>query len=62
MRKYQSAYRIHHGTETALNRIHNDILQSLDRGCGAIMVMLDPSAALDTIDQGISVEGFQKSS
>ena len=41
-------------------RIHNDILQSLDKGCGVIMVMFDLSTVFDTTDHGILVERFQK--
>jgi len=47
---HQSAYRKHHSTETALLRVQNDILHSLDRGESTVFVMLDLSAAFDTID------------
>ena len=46
--KYQSANRALHGTETALIKITNDILLSLDRGEHAFLVLLDLSAAFDT--------------
>ena len=46
----QSAYRKFHSTETALLKVQNDILQSLDQGCTTVLVMLDLSAAFDTID------------
>ena len=46
----QSAYRKFHSTETALIKVQNDILQSLDKGEVTILVMLDLSAAFDTID------------
>lgn len=46
----QSAYRKFHSTETALLKVQNDILQSLDRNNVTILVMLDLSAAFDTID------------
>ena len=46
----QSAYRAKHSTETAILRVHNDILMALDHGQIAILVMLDLSAAFDTID------------
>ena len=45
--KFQSAYKSCHSTETALARVHNDIL--LDKR-GFILVLLDLSAAFDTID------------
>jgi len=46
----QSAYRKFHSTETALLKVQNDILEYLDRGNVTILVMLDLSAAFDTID------------
>ena len=48
--KYQSAYRALHSTETALLRVQNDLLQAVDNHGGAIHVLLDLSAAFDTID------------
>jgi len=49
----QSAYRKKHSTETALTRIHNDILRAIDRGDCTVLVMLDLSAAFDTVDHTI---------
>ena len=49
----QSAYRACHSTETALVRVQNDILRTLDQGGVAILVLLDLSAAFDTIDHSI---------
>ena len=57
---YQSAYRKNHGTETALVKIHDDILRSLDRKCGVVLVMLDLSAAFDTIDHDLLLERFTR--
>ena len=48
--KSQSAYRKHHSTETALLRVQNDILRAVDRHEEAILVLLDLSAAFDTLD------------
>ena len=50
---FQSAYRPHHSTETALVRIHDDIMQALDYRKGVILVLLDLTAAFDTVDHGI---------
>ena len=47
---FQSAYRQLHSTETALLRVQNDIIQAVDSEGGAILVLLDLSAAFDTID------------
>ena len=49
----QSAYRAHHSTETALIRIQNDILGDLDDRRGVVLVLLDLSAAFDTIDHSV---------
>ena len=39
-----------HSTETTLLRVQNDLLQAVDNEWGAILVLLDLSAAFDTID------------
>ena len=49
----QSAYTPHHSTETAIVRVTNDILCALDRGQCAYLVLLDLSAAFDTIDHQV---------
>ena len=46
----QLAYRQHHSTETALLKVQNDILRSLDKGECVFLVLLDLSAAFDTVD------------
>ena len=50
---YQSAYRKFHSTETALLKIHVDILTSMDTGKVTALTLLDLSAAFDTIDHTI---------
>jgi hypothetical protein len=52
----QSAYRSHHSTETALLKVLNDMLVSVDEGNGVILVLLDLSAAFDTIDHEILID------
>ena len=42
-----------HSTETTLIKVQNDILSALDAGSSAILLMLDLSAAFDTIDHDI---------
>ena len=55
----QSAYCRSHSTETALLKVQSDILESLDNGCVTVLVMLDLSAAFDTIDHGILLHRFE---
>jgi hypothetical protein len=53
MDAFQSAYREGHSTESALLRVQNDILMELDHGNAVLLVLLDLSAAFDTIDHKI---------
>ena len=46
----QSAYKSGHSTETALVSVKNDVPLALDRGEATAVVLLDQSAAFDTID------------
>ena len=49
----QSAYRKQHSTESALLKIHNDILLNMAKGSVTALTLLDLSAAFDTIDHTI---------
>ena len=55
---FQSAYPKCHGTETALLRVVEDLLQASDSGCVSILSLLDLSAAFDTIDHNILIIGL----
>ena len=48
----QSAYRRHHSTETAIVSVMDDIIRSIDEGKVTALVLLDLSAAFDTVDHG----------
>ena len=52
---FQSAYRAHHstGTEKALLRVYNDIAMSIDNQKSVVLVLLDLSAAFDTVDHSL---------
>ena len=50
---FQSAYKAGHNCETVLLRVYNDIVTTIGRGNGDRLVLLDLSAAFDTIDHDI---------
>lgn len=52
----QSAYKQSHSTETALIRVQNDILMALDQQKIVMLVLLDLSAAFDTVDHSLLLE------
>ena len=53
---YQSAYKKHHSTETALIKVQDDILRAIDNNCCVILLLLDLSAAFDTVDHRILLD------
>ena len=56
----QSAYRQNHSTETALLKIHSDLLGAADEGKVSVLALLDLSCAFDTIDHSILIERLFK--
>ena len=48
----QSAYKIYHSTETALIKV----LRAIDKQCVSLLVLLDLSAAFDTVDIDILLQ------
>ena len=48
--KFEHGYKPYHSTETLLLRIVNDVLLSLDNNMAIILLLIDLSAAFDTVD------------
>ena len=52
----QSAYQKHHSTESALLKVKNDILLNMDEQKVTLLVLLDRSAAFDTVRHDILLD------
>ena len=57
-KRFQSAYKAHHSTETVLT-ITNDILLSLDRGDNLFLLLLELSAAFDTVNHSLLLSSLE---
>ncbi|PIK54972.1 hypothetical protein BSL78_08111 [Apostichopus japonicus] len=55
----QSAYKQFHSSETALIKVHNDILWAMERQGVTILVLLDLSSAFDTIDLEVLIHRLE---
>ena len=53
---FQSAYKKYYSVETALLRVQNDILKAIDSQRCVVLVLLDLSAAFDTVNHKILLE------
>ena len=54
----QSAYRQNHSTERSLLRVKNDILPNMNKHHVTLLVLLDLSAAFDTVDHDVLLALF----
>lgn len=57
--KNQSAYRKYHSCESALLRLVNDLLNSMEKQEVAVLISIDLSAAFDTVDHNILIDVLQ---
>ena len=53
--RFQSAYRPFHSTETAIAKIHMDILKAADEGRFSLLILLDLSSAFDLVNHNILI-------
>ena len=53
---FQSAYRQYHSTETAFLRVMNDILLKMNSQHVTLLVLLDLSAAFDTVSHDVLLD------
>ena len=58
---FQSAYRQHHSTETALLKVKNEILMNMNKQHVTLLVLLDLSVAFDTVDHCTLLQRLQSS-
>ena len=56
--RYQSAHRKLHSTETALCKIYDDLVSNTCHGKASILVLLDLSAAFETMDHQLFLSDF----
>ena len=53
---FQSAYKDGHSTETTLVKVQNDLLRAMDKDEVVLLLLLDLSAAFDTVPHDILLQ------
>ena len=53
---FQSAYKVYHSTETVMVKLQDDILHAIDGNEAVVLLMLDLSAAFDTVSHEILLD------
>ena len=53
---FHSAYKLHHSTETVMVKVQDDILHAIDGNKAVVLLMLDLSAAFDTVSHEILLD------
>ena len=56
----QSGYQRHHSCETLNIKLFDDILKSIDEGSTVALLLLDMSAAFDTVDHGLLLNVLER--
>uniref|UniRef100_A0A8C7WTF0 Reverse transcriptase domain-containing protein n=1 Tax=Oryzias sinensis TaxID=183150 RepID=A0A8C7WTF0_9TELE len=59
--RFQSGFKSCHSTETALLRVSNDLLLAVDSGASTVVILLDLTAALDTVDHRVLLSRLEQS-
>jgi hypothetical protein len=52
---FQSGFKKQHSTESALLKVFNDVFMATDMGDSTVLLLLDLTAAFDTIDHNILI-------
>ena len=58
--EFQSGYRKNHSCESAVIKIHNDIMMMIDKKTNVLLLLLDLSAAFDTINHKLLLVKLKK--